>query len=277
VTSYVSVTRIDRGRRISFVRLAFAAVSGAIAGSLCSTVLGAEGAPPAAASAASVPASSVNNDDSRSKTTPSSTRLAALQEEPAISTAPLTYRTMIAREAKLVDLPPEIAEAVMAVESGYNPAVVGSSGEIGLMQVLPSTARMMGFSGTFEELAVPAVNIHYGVSYLGQAWHLAGRDICTAVMKYRAGHGETRFSQLSVDYCLKVRARLMARGYPVSGAVPLATFGGPSTFGGRAMSIGSSVVCRRRCFGGTQSGLNFAALNKQLNSLAMQARGLHQN
>jgi soluble lytic murein transglycosylase-like protein len=186
------------------------------------------------------------------------------------SGGPLVYRAMIEREANLVGLPAEIAEAVMGVESGYDPSQIGTSGEIGLMQVLPSTARGMGFSGTLAELAEPETNIHYGVSYLAGAWRLANEDLCTAVMKYRAGHGETRFSYRSVDYCLKVRARLAARGYPVTGAVPIATFGEPSFNGG------ASVACRRRCLGGPLvGGVNLAALNSQLNSLVTQVRRDH--
>ncbi len=104
------------------------------------------------------------------------------------------YRALIEKETAHVSLSPEIAEAVMAVESGFDPGTIGSSGEIGLMQVLPSTARMLGFTGELTELAAPEINIHYGVTYLAQAWRLAGGDLCTAVMKYRAGHGETRFS-----------------------------------------------------------------------------------
>jgi len=47
-------------------------------------------------------------------------------------------------------------------------------------------------------------------------------------MKYRAGHGEIRFSYLSVRYCLAVRAKLTALGFPVTGRVPVATFGDPA-------------------------------------------------
>ncbi len=149
-----------------------------------------------------------------------------------------TLLTFIERESKSAGLPPEVTEAVMHTESGFNPDVVGRDGEIGLMQVLPSTARMMGFAGTLAELAVPETNIHYGVAYLARAWRLASGDLCTATMKYRAGHGETRFSHLSVAYCLRVRTRLQARGHPVAGAVPIATFGErgnwqqPQIFGG---------------------------------------------
>jgi soluble lytic murein transglycosylase-like protein len=143
------------------------------------------------------------------------------------------FRAIVEREALASGVPPELADAVMAVESGYNPATVGADGEIGLMQLMPATAGMLGFTGTLAELAVPETNIRYGVMYLAAAWQLAGRDICTAAMKYRAGHGETRFSVRSVDYCIRVRAHLAARGFPVTGTVPQPTFGQPFGAGGR--------------------------------------------
>jgi soluble lytic murein transglycosylase-like protein len=175
------------------------------------------------------------------------------------------YRTLIEKEAAEAGLAPEIAEAVMAVESGYNPGAIGGVGEIGLMQILPSTARMLGFSGTLADLAAPETNIHYGVIYLARAWRLAGGDLCTAVMKYRAGHGETRFSFLSVNYCLAVRSKLTARGFRVTGSVPVATFGEPGQPG---------RSCGRKCLGVSRIGtVNIAALNTQLSALVVQARG----
>lgn len=193
----------------------------------------------------------------------------AAGERPVPSTAPsflpdarAHLRTLIEKAARDNGLAPEIAEAVMAVESGYNPGAIGGAGEIGLMQILPSTARMLGFSGTLSDLAVPETNIHYGVTYLAQAWRLAGGDLCTAVMKYRAGHGETRFSYLSVNYCLAVRSKLAARGFAVTGSVPVATFGE------------ASRGCGRRCLnGGSTGGVNIAALNRSLSALVVQARG----
>ncbi len=85
------------------------------------------------------------------------------------------YRALIEKEARSAGLAPEIAEAVMAVESGYNPGAIGGAGEIGLMQIMPPTARLLGFGGTLADLAVPETNIHYGVMYLAQAWRLARR------------------------------------------------------------------------------------------------------
>jgi soluble lytic murein transglycosylase-like protein len=174
------------------------------------------------------------------------------------------YRLLVEKEAGRTGIAPEIAEAVMAVESGYNPAAIGGVGEIGLMQLLPSTARMLGFSGTLADLAVPETNIHYGVTYLAAAWRLAGGDLCTAVMKYRSGHGETRFSFLSVNYCLAVRSKLMARGFRVTGNVPVATFGEPGQAG---------RGCGRKCLGVSHIGtVNIAAINTQLSALVVEAR-----
>jgi hypothetical protein len=67
------------------------------------------------------------------------------------------YRTLIKNEAIL---PPDIADAVTAIESGYDPGAIGDAGEIGLMQVRPETAAMLGFNGDLAELARPDVNIH---------------------------------------------------------------------------------------------------------------------
>jgi soluble lytic murein transglycosylase-like protein len=183
-----------------------------------------------------------------------------------LPSGPAGYRAIAEIEAKRSGLPGEIADAVMQVESSYNPNAIGGAGEIGLMQLLPSTARMLGFSGTNADLAVPATNIHYGVAYLSQAWRLAGQDLCTAVMKYRAGHGETRFSYLSVDYCLAVRRKLAARGYPITGNVPVATFGEAAR--GR---FGGGAACGKKCLAGSPlARVNFAALNNQLSQIVVR-------
>src|ERR1700754_1833006 len=62
------------------------------------------------------------------------------------------YFVLIAKYAKEYDVPVELAHAVVRVESNFNPNARGRAGEIGLMQIKPATARMMGYSGTKEEL-----------------------------------------------------------------------------------------------------------------------------
>jgi hypothetical protein len=114
----------------------------------------------------------------------------------------------------------------MRVESGYNPKAIGGVGERGLMQVLPSTATMLGFRGTMEELADPATNIRLGVTYLAGAWKLANGDLCRTLMKYRAGHNQERMSPLSVEYCRRAKGHLAALGSSLgAGALPAVTVG----------------------------------------------------
>ncbi len=128
------------------------------------------------------------------------------------------------------------------------------------MQVMPATARMLGFTGSDSELAAPNINIHYGVTYLAKAWRLAGGDICTATMKYRAGHGESRFSYRSVDYCVRVRTKLASRGYPVTGTVPVATFG--------EMGWPTGASGKSRRIAGTGRNLDLGSLNNRLRAIS---------
>jgi soluble lytic murein transglycosylase-like protein len=123
-------------------------------------------------------------------------------------------RAMVEREVWTTGLPADIADAVVHVESNYDPSTIGSVGEIGLMQIRPETAAMLGFRGSDEELAKPEVNIHYGVIYLSKAWRLANGDLCRALMKYRAGHGEEIMTPRSVTYCQRARNHLAALGSP---------------------------------------------------------------
>ncbi len=131
------------------------------------------------------------------------------------------FRALLRREAGLTGLPFDIADTVAVIESGYDPAVVGSVGEIGLMQVRPETAAMLGFGGDAAELARPEVNVHYGVAYLAEAWRLANGDVCRALMKYRAGHNEEQMSELSAAYCGRARTHLAAMGSPFAGSVSI--------------------------------------------------------
>jgi len=122
----------------------------------------------------------------------------------------------VRREAEQVGLPPDIADAVVQVESAYVTGAVGGVGEVGLMQIRPTTAAMLGYRGTLAGLFEPETNIRYGVAYLGRAWQLADGDLCRALMKYRAGHGEERMTPLSVEYCRRVRTHLAAIGSSIA-------------------------------------------------------------
>src|SRR5215207_7548766 len=151
----------------------------------------------------------------------------------------------VRQEAEQRGLPADVADAVVQVESAYNPYAVGGVGEVGLMQVRPETAAMLGHRGGTTELFDPVVNIRYGVTYLARAWQLAERNLCRALMKYRAGHGEERMTPLSVEYCRRARGHLAAIGSPLgAGALPITPAPG-ETFAAtaarqRAASAGAS-------------------------------------
>ena len=118
--------------------------------------------------------------------------------------------SLIEREAQRNVLPFELADAVAFVESAYLQSAVGKAGEIGLMQIMPSTAAMLGFAGSMTQLAEPETNIRYGVEYLAIAWRLTGGDLCRTLMKYRAGHGSDVISARSAEYCRRARKHLAA-------------------------------------------------------------------
>ncbi|MGH6794799.1 MAG: lytic transglycosylase domain-containing protein [Methylocella sp.] len=164
-------------------------------------------------------------DTAQIKTRPPALTQASEAREPD---ANKVYRALIKREAAQNGLPSDIADAVAAIESGYDPGAIGAAGEIGLMQVRPGTAAMLGFTGDLAELARPDVNIHYGVTYLGQAWRLANGDLCRALMKYRAGHGEEFMSALSMTYCGRARAHLAEAGSPFAAAASVPFVFGPA-------------------------------------------------
>lgn len=152
------------------------------------------------------------------------------------------FRALLRREAAKTGLPFDIADAVMAIESGYDPAVVGTVGEIGLMQVRPETAAMLGFSGDTAELARPEINVHYGVAYLAEAWRLANGDVCRALMKYRAGHGEEQMSALSAAYCGRARTHLAAAGSPFAAAVSVPAVADPGVYAAAPRAPGARMA-----------------------------------
>lgn len=114
------------------------------------------------------------------------------------------YRALIAKHAAENGLPFAIGDAVVRVESRYQPHVT-NGGAVGLMQIKPRTARGLGFQGDVKSLMNPETNIKYGMKYLGQAYRLAKGDTCGMVMRYQSGHYAKRINRANLAYCAKVR------------------------------------------------------------------------
>lgn len=112
---------------------------------------------------------------------------------------------IIEKHARANGVPLSIAKAVIHIESNYDTEARGSAGEVGLMQIKPATARMMGYSGSLKGLFDPETNIKYGMKYLGIAQERSDGSICNTILKYNAGHAAKRMNPVSRAYCLKVK------------------------------------------------------------------------
>ena len=65
----------------------------------------------------------------------------------AIASKRRLYLDVFEQRAREHIVPAELVDAVAFVESAYDPSAIGQAGEIGIMQVMPSTAAMLGFHG----------------------------------------------------------------------------------------------------------------------------------
>jgi soluble lytic murein transglycosylase-like protein len=95
--------------------------------------------------------------------------------------------------------------AIIQKESSFDPKARSSVGAVGLMQLMPATAKWLGKKSK-EELTTPAVNIKYGVKYLKFLWdefselpsgdisaeNLNARTSQMAIAAYNAGQGNVR-------------------------------------------------------------------------------------
>jgi soluble lytic murein transglycosylase-like protein len=95
------------------------------------------------------------------------------------------YDGLIGEAARLYQLPEPFIRAVMRVESDFNPTVVSRAGAMGLMQLMPKTARSMGVSDPFDARQ----NILGGARYLRILANRFKGDLVLTVAAYNAGEG----------------------------------------------------------------------------------------
>ncbi|WP_051987496.1 lytic transglycosylase domain-containing protein [Bosea sp. UNC402CLCol] len=113
-------------------------------------------------------------------------------------------RALVARHAAENGIPFSLADAVVRIESRYNPRA-SHAGNFGLMQIRHQTARGLGYSGGANGLLDAETNARYGMKYLAMAYRMAGGDTCRTVMKYQSGHMTTHMNGANRTYCAKVR------------------------------------------------------------------------
>jgi soluble lytic murein transglycosylase-like protein len=96
---------------------------------------------------------------------------------------PAKYRGHILAAARATKVDPALIRAVISVESGYNPSARSSAGAVGLMQLMPETARRYGVKDRLD----PAQNINGGARYLRDLKVMFGGDLKLVLAAYNAG------------------------------------------------------------------------------------------
>jgi soluble lytic murein transglycosylase-like protein len=95
------------------------------------------------------------------------------------------YDAFIREAAVLYALPEELVRAVMRVESNFYHEAVSNKGAMGLMQLMPATARSMGVLDPFD----PRQNVLGGARFLRILANRFGGDLVLTIAAYNAGEG----------------------------------------------------------------------------------------
>lgn len=98
------------------------------------------------------------------------------------------YREHVKAAADRYNLPEALLFAVMAVESNFDHRAVSEKGAMGLMQLMPGTARDMYVSNAYE----PAQNIEGGARYLRILANQYRGDVVKTLAAYNAGPDAVR-------------------------------------------------------------------------------------
>jgi soluble lytic murein transglycosylase-like protein len=103
------------------------------------------------------------------------------QQGTAVEPGPYSGHILAAARETSVD--PALIHAVISVESGYNPSARSSAGAVGLMQLMPETARRYGVKNRMD----PAQNIKGGARYLRDLQIMFDDNLQLVLAAYNAG------------------------------------------------------------------------------------------
>ncbi|MDQ2094514.1 lytic transglycosylase domain-containing protein [Rhodalgimonas zhirmunskyi] len=96
-------------------------------------------------------------------------------------------RTKINKWSDHYEVPRQLVHRQIVRESTHRPGARNGP-YYGLMQILPQTARTMGFRGKPSDLLDADTNLKYAVKYLRGAWLVSDGDMDKAVMWYARGY-----------------------------------------------------------------------------------------
>jgi soluble lytic murein transglycosylase-like protein len=131
------------------------------------------------------------------------------------------WLALVRRFAQENDVPFDLVDALVSVESDYDPLARGRDDRMGLMQLRPALLRDLSFFGALAEAYQPETNLRLGLTYLSGAWKLSGGKICEALTRYRFGWTQAQALPESEPYCRRVLIRLAANGSPLGADIQL--------------------------------------------------------
>ena len=103
---------------------------------------------------------------------------------PTAAAAPVDPKDLVDNAARKYGLPPALVRAVVAVESAYRSDAVSPKGAIGLMQLMPATAKALG-----ADPKIAAQNVDAGTRYLRDLLLKYDQQMFHALAAYNAGPG----------------------------------------------------------------------------------------
>ena len=120
---------------------------------------------------------------SKQKAAPSAEE--AVESQSGKELTPTQFSGHILAAAKATQVDAALIHAVITVESGYNPAARSRAGAVGLMQLMPKTAKRYGVKNRLD----PEQNIHGGARYLRDLKLQFDNDLQLVLAAYNAGEG----------------------------------------------------------------------------------------
>ena len=98
------------------------------------------------------------------------------------------YSSTIDYYAGRYGLPKSLLHAVIRAESAYDPNAISRAGAVGLMQLMPETARRYGVSNRRN----PSSNVNGGSRYLRDLLNMFNNNLVLALAAYNAGEGAVK-------------------------------------------------------------------------------------